>query len=297
MLLLTNAFFLRPNGIGATSRPSTVTLSETGSSSVNFLGCTFDAQDAQFGPTVQVGYAIDNIFLNSGLSTDVSNLLVYPMNGGLFSNNTFDNSLEDVGTAFLRLGGSTAPNVIQSRLEGLTLVSGALVYANTATGANAATEAITIDVPNYNVQDPLLFSEFGFSSQTTAPSALATGRAYVSTVRTGSPGNVPVGFRMREVETWETYTYPGPLLNRVQGRALTNQGAISGREGNFRCVLTATYNPLFFDDAQAVSDADRQAAGIPNVVTNITRGLTMVLVEEPLIFSTIHPQIITSPLS
>ena len=261
-----NDFFLRPNGITLTSRPSAVTLAETGTSSVNFLGCTFDAQDAAFGPTVQAGYAIDNIFLNSGLSTDQANLLIYPMTGGLFRNNTVDNSLDDVGTGFLRLGGSTI-NVLQSRLEGFTFVSGLLVYANTAN----ASQSVILDVPNYSVLEPLLYSEFGFSNSATT--VLPTAEAYVSTVRSGSAGNNPVGFRMREPQTWETYSYPAVGDgNRVQGRAMVNQGGISGREGNFRVLLTATYNPLFFDNAQAVTEADRQAAGIPNVVTNITRG-------------------------
>ena len=263
-----NNFFIQSNGIGGTAAPSDIQLTENGASSVNLLGCTMVARLARFGPTMQVGYAEDNVFLNQQAEATAAlpaTILLYPMNGGLFLNNTVDNTLDNVGSGFVRLGGNARFNVIESGLEGLTLARSALMYANRAD----ATESITLDIPNYNVLEPMVFSDLGFGAA--GAGSIENGEVYIATTRTGSAGNTLVGFRMRELENWEAYTYP-VNGNRVTGRALAMRAGISGQEGNFRCVMTATYNPLFFDNAQAVTAAERQAAGIPNVVTNITRG-------------------------
>ena len=266
-----NTFFLRPNGISATSTPSAVQLTENGASSVNFLGCTMQAVSAAFGPTVQLGYAVDNLFVNRqpvSTQNDPSTILIFPMNGGSFRNNTIDNTVVDVGSAFVRLGGNAAaaPNVLESELEGLTLARGAIMYSNRAA---STTESTIVEVPNYNVLSPMVFSDLRFGAA--GFGSTETDDVFIATTRTGSAGNALVGFRMRELENWEPYTYP-VNGNRVTGRALGMRAGINGQEGNFRCVMTATYNPLFFDNAQAVSATERQAAGIPNVVTNITRG-------------------------
>ena len=224
-------------------------------STMNLLGCTVVQSDGD--TTILPSFAEDCYFHNAGRAAADNVFIILPHAGGQQLNCRYDNTRQ-VGNNLLRYNGTSTIT-----LEGpeFSRMGPILNTGRVAGDGDGSDSGLAFD-PIISIED--------FEAR---PRGSVNATDFVSFIRCHASGGgtaSTLGFELINPRTWADLT-PSLTGNNLAGQIGAGFHPNGFSRANARVVLSARYNPVFYDDATLTGDA-QQTAGVPNVHVDLARG-------------------------